>query len=249
MIKSNFLNIINLSVLLDKKQILNNLNLIINRGEKHVIMGPNGVGKSTLAKILTGWFKNYIISGEIIYNNNNLLELTPDILSLKGIFLSFQYPIEIQGLSNFEFLKSMINAKRKYEKLDPIENKDLLLKIKKFMEILKIKEEFLYRSVNEAFSGGEKKKNEILQMALLEPNFIILDEIDSGLDVDSLKTVFNCINSIFNNSISLMIITHYSRILEYIDVDFVHIMHNGKIIKTGEKSLALDINTKGYCTD
>lgn len=249
MINKNMLDIKNLFVSLNKKKILNDLNLNINFGEKHVIMGPNGVGKTTLAKILSGYSKDYIISGNINYNDLNLLELSPDILSLNGIFLSFQHPVEIQGLSNFEFFKFIINAKRKHNKIDPIDTKDLLSKIKNIMEILKINEEFLYRSVNESFSGGEKKKNEILQMCLLESKFIILDEIDSGLDVDSLKIVCDCINSYFTKFNSLLIITHYSRILEYIDVDFVHIMDKGKIIKTGDKSLAFDINSKGYNLD
>jgi len=244
--KKSLLNISNLNVSLEKKKILNSFNLNINLGEIHVIMGPNGVGKSTLASILTGNHKNYNISGTIIFDNFDLLSTKPDLLALNGIFLSFQNPIEIQGLSNLQFFKSFINAKRKHENLNPIDNKEFMIKVKKFIELLKIDEKFLHRSVNDGFSGGEKKRNEILQMLLLDPKFIILDEIDSGLDVDSLKIVFNSINSFININKSLLIITHYSRILDYIDVDYVHMMNDGCIIKTGKKSLALEINKTGY---
>jgi len=242
----SFLDISNLSVQLDKKLILSKLNLKIGLGEIHVIMGPNGVGKSTLAKVLVGNNSEYSISGNIIYDSFDLFSLSPDEISLKGIFLSFQHPLEIPGLSNFQFFKSFVNAKRKYQKLGPVDNKEFLDNIRKFMKILNIHEEFLYRSVNEGFSGGEKKRNEILQMLLLDPKLVILDEIDSGLDVDSLKDVFKCICSFVKNNNSLLIITHYTRILDYIDVDFVHIMNNGCIVKTGDKSLAYDINEKGY---
>ena len=243
---NNFLNISNLTVSLDKKTILNKFNLKLNLGKVYVIMGPNGVGKSTLGKVLTGDHEQYSISGSVFYDNIDLFSLKPEELSLKGIFLSFQNPLEIPGLSNFQFLKSFINAKRKYKKLNPIDTNDFLVKVKKYMNLLGIKEEFLYRSVNEGFSGGEKKRNEILQMLLLEPKLIILDEIDSGLDVDSLKLVFKSINKFKNKNNSLLIITHYSRILDYIDVDFVHILYNGYIVKTGNKKLITEVTKKGY---
>lgn len=243
---TTLLSISNLSVCLKERVVLNKLNLDIKLGETHVIMGPNGAGKSTLAKILSGEFSNYSISGEVIYKNFNLFSLLPETLSLNGIFLSFQYPVEIPGLSNFQFFKSFINAKRKFEKLDPIDNNDFLFKVKKFMTALNMKEELLYRSVNEGFSGGEKKRNEILQMLLLDPTLVILDEIDSGLDVDSIKLVFDSINLFKNKNKSMLIITHYNKILDYIDVDFVHILLNGHLVKTGDKNLAFDIEKNGY---
>lgn len=244
--ENKLIEIKNLQVSLENKKIINDLNLSIKLGEKHVIMGPNGAGKSTLAKILTGDKKNYEIKGKIKYDNKDLLSIEAENLSLKGIFLGFQHPPEIQGLSNFQFFKSFVNSKRKYEGLDPVNNEIFESEIKEKIKILNIKEDFLYRSINDGFSGGEKKKNEILQMMLLNPKFIILDEIDSGLDIDSLKLTFKSINSFLNKEKSLLIITHYIKIFDYIDVDFVHIMKNGKIIKTGNKSLATNINEEGY---
>jgi len=246
MTTERILSITDLNVCLNDKTILDQLNLNINLGEIHIIMGPNGVGKSTLAKILAGGYNNYLIHGKVIYNNLDLFSLLPEELSLNGIFLSFQHPVEIAGLSNFQFLKSFVNAKRKYETLDPIDNNDFLLKVKNFMNLLNMKEELLYRSVNEGFSGGEKKRNEILQMLLLNPKLVILDEIDSGLDIDSLKFVFKSINSFKNKKNSLLIITHYNRVLDYIDADFVHILLNGRIVKTGDKNLAFEVEKNGY---
>lgn len=243
------LDIFKLNVSVGKKNILNGLSLSMGLGEVHVIMGPNGAGKSTLARVLVGDFDNYAISGRVSYDKCDLLSLTSDEIALKGVFLSFQHPVEIAGLSNFQFFKSCVNSKRKYNKMDPIDTDELLSQIKKFMKILGIKEEFLYRSVNDGFSGGEKKRNEILQMLLLNPKLIILDEIDSGLDVDSLKCVFKCINSFKSTGNSILIITHYSRILDYIDVDFVHVLSGGSIVKTGKKSLAIDIGKRGYSID
>ncbi|HIH2762669.1 MAG TPA: Fe-S cluster assembly ATPase SufC [Candidatus Azoamicus sp. MARI] len=246
MTKFSMLEISNLNVNLKEKKILTNLNIKINNGETHILMGPNGAGKSTLANILIGNFNEYNITGSIIYNKTNLFTLSQEEIAIKGIFLSFQHPIEIPGLSNYQFFKSFINNKRKYNKLDPMDNAELLNDIKKNMNILKINEDFINRNVNENFSGGEKKRNEILQMLLLNPNLIILDEIDSGLDVDSIKHVFDAINSFKNKNNSFLIITHYSKILDYTSIDAVHVLYNGTIIKTGEKKLALEIDKNGY---
>lgn len=244
--KKKMLEIKNLVVASTKKIILNNLNLNINFGEIHVIMGPNGAGKSTLANILTGNLLNYNINGSINFNNENLLTLSIEEIALKGIFLSFQHPIEIPGLSNLNFFKACINAQRKNKKIDPIETDEFTNILKKYSDQLNIKKELLIRSVNESFSGGEKKRNEILQMLLLDPTFIILDEIDSGLDIDSLKLVFTTLNKFKNEKKSMLIITHYSNILNYINVDYVHILKNGKIETSGDKNLAYKIEKNGY---
>ncbi|HFL8824385.1 MAG TPA: Fe-S cluster assembly ATPase SufC [Candidatus Azoamicus sp. OHIO1] len=238
--------IIGLNVYIDNKKILNNLNLNVKHGEIHVIMGPNGAGKSTLAKILTGNQDNYILSGDIVYNGSNVNGLSPDELALKGIFLSFQYPVSIPGLTNIQFLRTIINSKRKYKNIDPIDTVEFIDLVKDYMKKLDIKEEFLHRFVNDGFSGGEKKRNEILQMLLLDPSFIILDEVDSGLDVDSLRCVANGINFLKSDKNAFLIITHYNRILNYIDVDYVHILLNGSIVKTGRKELAFDVENMGY---
>lgn len=240
------LDISNLNVKLKEKKILTNLNLQIKSGETHIIMGPNGAGKSTLANILTGNFKDYDLTGSITYNKKNLLTLSQEEISLNGLFLSFQHPVEIPGLSNYQFFKTFINNKRKYQNLEQLDSSDLLNNIKKNMDILKINDEFINRSVNENFSGGEKKRNEILQMLLLDPNLIILDEIDSGLDIDSIKQVFAAINKIKNKNKSFLIITHYSKITEYTNIDSVHILYNGTIIKTGQKDLTEEIEKNGY---
>lgn len=246
MTKDTLLEISDLNVYIKEKKILNNLNLNIKVGETHILMGPNGSGKSTLANILTGNFDEYNITGSINYNKINLFTLKQEEIALNGLFLSFQHPIEIPGLSNYQFFKSFINNKRKYLNLDPIENENLLDDIKNKMSILKIKEEFINRNVNENFSGGEKKRNEILQMLLLNPNLVILDEIDSGLDVESIKHVFDAINSFKNKINSFLIITHYSKILNYTNIDAVHILYNGTIIKTGKKDIAMEIEKNGY---
>jgi Fe-S cluster assembly ATP-binding protein len=243
---NHILNIKDLDVLYNEKKILDKFNLSINYGEIHVLMGPNGVGKSTLAKVLTGDLKQYKINGNIIYDDKDLLSLSPNELALLGIFLSFQNPIEIPGVSNSQFLKVILNNKRKSIGLDPIDNNDFSKILNEYMDLLNIKKEFLYRFVNVDFSGGEKKRNEILQMLLLDPKFIILDEIDSGLDIDSLKNIFSCINNLKSKNRSMLIITHYTKILDYIDIDYVHILSSGKILKTGDKNLAIHIQKNGY---
>ncbi|MCB1711099.1 MAG: Fe-S cluster assembly ATPase SufC [Candidatus Riesia sp.] len=242
----NLLNIENLNVKLENLKILNDFNLNINPGETHVIMGPNGAGKSTLANILIGNILNYNITGKINFVNTNILGLPIEEIALKGIFLSFQHPVEIPGLSNTTFFKAFINAQRKFNNENPIDPEDLNSLINDTAFKLKIDKSLLNRSVNEGFSGGEKKRNEILQMLLLNPKLIILDEIDSGLDVDSLKITLNAINDFKDKNKSVLIITHYSRILNYIDVNKVHVLKNGKIIQSGKKELAYDIEKYGY---
>lgn len=244
---NNFiLEISNLFVSLDDKKIINDLDLIISPGEVHVIMGPNGVGKSTLARFLAGDYINYVFSGSVMFDGSDLFKLSKNEIALKGLFLSFQNPVDIPGVSNLDFFKSFLNYKRKFLGLEPLDNVSFLSEVKAYMKLLSMDEKLLNRFVNVDFSGGEKKKNEVLQMLLLTPKLAILDEIDSGLDVDSLKNVFNSINSFRTKENSLLIITHYVRILEYIDIDFIHVMCNGKIVKTGKKELLNDINNNGY---
>lgn len=240
------LNIVDLNVFIHEKKILDSLNLSIKPGEVHVIMGPNGVGKSTLAKVLTGNVMDYIVNGSIIYKEKNILNLSPDEISLMGMFLTFQSPPSILGLTNFQFFKSIINSRRKRFELNPIDSSELLLILRDLISKLDIKEEFLYRFVNDCFSGGEKKKNEALQMLLLKPDFVVLDEIDSGLDVDSLKYVMASVNNLKCTNNSFLFITHYNRILNYINVDYVHILYNGKIVMTGDRNLAFHVENVGY---
>jgi len=240
------LHISDLTVYIGNKRILNNFNLNIDYGETHVIMGPNGTGKSTLAKILAGDIKGLTISGKIFFEGFDIMLLKPEELALKGVFLAFQHPVVIPGLTNIQFFRSFINSKRKYENLDPVDIIEFTIEVKELMKKLKLKDEFLYRSVNDGFSGGEKKKNEVLQMLLLKPKFTILDEIDSGLDIDSLKLIAENIISLFDKNNSRLIITHYNRILDYMDVDYVHILNNGSIVKTGRKDLIIEIEKMGY---
>jgi Fe-S cluster assembly ATP-binding protein len=244
--KKNVLKISNLCVALNDKSIINDFNLSMSSGEVHVIMGPNGVGKSTLARFLAGDYSNYIFSGSVFFDNLDLLKLSKNEISLNGLFLSFQNPVDISGVSNLDFLKSFLNYRRKFFGLEPLDNKSFLSEVSLYMKSLSMDEKLLNRYLNVDFSGGEKKKNEVLQMLLLKPRLAILDEIDSGLDVDSLKNVFSSINSFRTKETSLLIITHYVRILEYIDIDFIHVMCNGKIVKTGKKELLNDINNDGY---
>lgn len=226
--------------------IVNGLNLEIKSGETHAIMGPNGSGKSTLAKTIAGHPDYKIRSGVITYMDQNLSDLSIEERSNLGIFLGFQYPIEIPGLSNTAFLKAAINAKRKYNDLDELSASDFLIDLKEKSRMVDIEQSFLSRGVNEGFSGGEKKRNEILQMLMLEPVLSILDETDSGLDIDSMKVVASGVNAFRNDDTASLIITHYERLLNYITPDYVHVFHNGAIIKTGDIQLAKDLEERGY---
>jgi len=246
MINSNILSIKNLYASIEKKEIIKDFNLEINKKEIHVIMGPNGSGKSTLSKILAGHPSYKVENGKIEFNTKNLLEMSPEIRSHEGIFLAFQYPIEIPGVTNYDFLRLSYNEKEKYngkEELNPLEFMTLTDNL---LKKLKIKNEFLSRDLNQGFSGGEKKRNEILQMLLLNPKLIILDEIDSGLDVDAIKIICEGIINNISDEASLIIITHYPRILNYLKPDFVHIMIEGKIIKTGSMELVNILEQEGY---
>ena len=239
------LNIHNLSAKVDKKSILNGLSLNIKPGEVHAIMGPNGSGKSTLANILSGK-KGYDISGDVIYENNNLFDLAIEERAHKGLFLAFQYPLEIPGVNTSNFLKTSLNAIRKSNGKKELEALEFLKIVKQKASELKMDEKILNRQLNVGFSGGEKKKNEILQMSLIEPKMAILDETDSGLDIDALKIVANGVNTLRNKERSFLIITHYQRLLDYIKPDFVHVLMNGKIAKSGCMELAEELEKAGY---
>lgn len=230
----------------DGKEILKGINLTIKAGEVHAIMGPNGSGKSTLSAVLTGNERYQVTQGEIRYKGKNLLEMAPEIRSREGIFLSFQYPVEIPGVSMVNFMKTVVNEHRKYKGLDPISASDFLRLMRDKKELVGIDSQLTSRSVNEGFSGGEKKKNEIYQMAMLEPTLAILDETDSGLDIDALRTVANGVNKLRTKDNATIVITHYQRLLDYIVPDFVHVLYQGSIVKTGTKELALELEEKGY---
>lgn len=230
----------------EKKQILKGLNLSVKAGEVHAIMGPNGSGKSTLANVLAGRNGYEVTKGNVDFENENLLELAPEERAWKGLFLAFQYPVEIPGVNNVYLLKAAVNAVRKHRGESELDAVEFLALIKDKMKLVKMKEDLLNRSVNEGFSGGEKKRNEIFQMAVLEPKLAILDETDSGLDIDALKTVAEGVNSLRNEERAIILVTHYQRLLDYIKPDYVHVLNDGKIIKSGGPELALELEEKGY---
>ncbi|MDB9751437.1 Fe-S cluster assembly ATPase SufC [Gammaproteobacteria bacterium] len=240
------LNIQDLHAKIGDKEILKGLNLNVNAGEVHAIMGPNGSGKSTLANVLAGRNGYDVTKGTIEYEDKNLLELAPEERAWAGLFLAFQYPVEIPGVNNVYLLKAAVNAVRKYRGETELDAVEFLGLIKEKMKIVKMKDDLLNRSVNEGFSGGEKKRNEIFQMSVLEPKLAILDETDSGLDIDALKIVSEGVNSLRNEERSIILVTHYQRLLDYIIPDHVHVLSNGKIIKSGGPELALELEEKGY---
>jgi len=240
------LEIRNLHAGIDGKEILKGIDLTVNKGEIHAIMGPNGSGKSTLAKVLAGHPQYEVTAGEILYEGRNLLDMAPDERAREGVFMAFQYPIEVPGVSNAQFLRLAYNEKRKHlgeEELDPLEFKDLL---KERAKVVEMEASFMTRSVNEGFSGGEKKRNEILQMAVLQPKLAVLDETDSGLDIDALRVVANGVNQLLTPDNAIIVVTHYQRLLNYIVPDFVHVLSSGRIVREGDKELALELESKGY---
>jgi len=240
------LSIENLHANAGEKPILKGLNLQINSGEVHAIMGPNGAGKSTLSHVLTGKEGYTVTDGKVRFCGKDLLEMAPEIRAREGIFLAFQYPVEIPGVSNIYFLKAALNAMRKYRGQDEVDAMDFLTLVKDKVKLLKMDEKFLYRAINEGFSGGEKKRNEILQAMILEPKLCILDETDSGLDIDALKIVAEGINAMRSKERSFLMITHYQRLLDYVEPDFVHVLADGKIVKTGGPELAKELEESGY---
>ena len=240
------LNIKNLKAKVEGKDILKGLNLTVNPGEVHAIMGPNGSGKSTLASVLAGREEYEVTDGEVLYKGADLLDLSPEDRARKGVFLAFQYPVEIPGVTNANFLKTAVNEVRKANNLLPLDSKEFLILMKDKMKLVEIDKAMTQRSVNEGFSGGEKKRNEIFQMAMLEPELAVLDETDSGLDIDALRVVANGVNALRNKKRSFIVITHYQRLLDYIVPDFVHVLYNGRIVKSGTKELAFELEEKGY---
>jgi Fe-S cluster assembly ATP-binding protein len=240
------LTIKNLHASVEDKEILKGINLEVKAGEVHAIMGPNGAGKSTLSSVIAGNENFEVTEGEIILDGEDLGDLAPEERAHKGVFLSFQYPVEIPGVSVTNFMKTAINESRKAKGLEDMPANEMLKLIKEKSELLEIDRKFLSRSLNEGFSGGEKKRNEIFQMAMLDPKVAILDETDSGLDIDALRIVANGVNKLKSENNAVIVITHYQRLLDYIVPDFVHVLHDGKIVKTGGKELALELEEKGY---
>jgi Fe-S cluster assembly ATP-binding protein len=240
------LEIKNLKVSVEGKEILKGLNLKVNKGEVHAIMGPNGAGKSTLASVIAGKEDYEVTGGSILFNGKDILELSPDERAKEGIFLAFQYPIEIPGVSTINFLKTAVSEIRAYRGETPMEAKDFLAMLKEKQKLVQIDTNLTGRSVNEGFSGGEKKRNEIFQMAMLNPHLAVLDETDSGLDIDALRIVAEGVNRLRTKENAFMVITHYQRLLEYIVPDFVHVLFDGRIVKSGKKELALELEEKGY---
>lgn len=236
----------NLRVSINNKEILRGINLEVKPGEVHAIMGPNGTGKSTLASVIAGRDIYDILEGEVLFNGKNLLDLPVEERAAEGIFLGFQYPVEIPGVSMTNFMRTAVNEQRKYKGLDPMPANEFLAKMEEKKKMLEIQAKLTNRSVNEGFSGGEKKKNEIFQMAMLEPKLAILDETDSGLDIDALKIVANGVNMLRRPDNAFLVITHYQRLLDYIVPDIVHVLFDGQIVRSGGKELALELEEKGY---
>jgi len=242
----SLLEIKNLHATVDNHEILKGIDLTVNPGEVHSIMGPNGSGKSTLAQVLARRETFNVTAGEVLYNGKDLLAMKPEEAACEGVFLAFQYPIEIPGISNAYFLRSAVNAVRKYRGEEEMDAMDFIPFYKERMKLLEMDERFMNRSVNEGFSGGEKKRNEIVQMAMLEPKLAILDETDSGLDIDALKIVAKGVNAMRSPDRSIIVVTHYQRLLNYIVPDFVHVLVDGRIVKSGGPELALELEDKGY---
>jgi Fe-S cluster assembly ATP-binding protein len=242
----SILEIKNLHAKVDDHEILRGIDLTVNAGEVHSIMGPNGSGKSTLAQVLARRESYEITEGQVLFNGKDLLEMKPEEAAGEGMFLAFQYPVEVPGISNAYFLRAALNAVRKYRGLEELDAMDFLPLLKEKMQLLDMDERFLNRSVNEAFSGGEKKRNEIVQMAVLEPRLAVLDETDSGLDIDALKVVAKGVNSMRGPERAMVLVTHYQRLLNYIVPDFVHVLVDGRIAKSGGPELALELEEKGY---
>lgn len=240
------LNIENLHASVEGKEILKGLNLKVNAGEVHAIMGPNGAGKSTLANVIAGHENYTVTAGSINYEGENIVEMAPEDRARNGVFLAFQYPVEIPGLNNTYFLRAALNEKKKFLGEPEVDAADFLAIAREKMKIVEMKKELLRRPVNSGFSGGEKKRNEIFQMAVLEPKLAVLDETDSGLDIDALRIVANGVNALSNSENATIVVTHYQRLLDYIVPDFVHVLYDGKIIHSGGKELALELEEKGY---
>ena len=240
------LDIKNLTARVEEKEILKGLTLSIQAGEVHAIMGPNGSGKSTLANVLAGRPNYEVTGGEILFEGKNLLEMAPELRAREGIFLAFQYPVEIPGVNNTYFLRSSLNAIRKHRGEEELDAIDFLKLLRDKMKVVDLDESLINRPVNEGFSGGEKKRNEILQMAVLDPKLAILDETDSGLDIDALRIVAEGVNTLKSEKHAVLVITHYQRLLDYLIPDFVHVLHEGRIVKSGGKELALDLEKRGY---
>lgn len=240
------LQIKNLHAKIEDKQILNGINLTINAGEIHAIMGPNGSGKSTLANVLAGRTDYEVTAGQVLFNDKDLMEYSPEDRAREGLFLAFQYPVEIPGVSTTNFIKTAVNEIRKYRGEEPLDAVAFLKRMKEKMKLVNIDQSLLSRSLNEGFSGGEKKRNEIFQMAMLEPALAILDETDSGLDIDALRIVANGVNTLRNENNAVLLVTHYQRLLDYIVPDYVHVLYKGRIVKSGGKELALELEANGY---
>jgi len=236
----------NLKVRVEDREILKGINLTVNTGEVHAIMGPNGSGKSTLARALSGHPGYEVTEGQVVYDGKDLLDMDPDERAREGVFMAFQYPVEIPGVNNAYFLKAALNAKRKQQGLDELDAIDFMKVVKEKLKVLHIDDSMLLRSVNEGFSGGEKKRNEIFHMAVLEPALAVLDETDSGLDIDALRVVADGVNAMRSPDRSFIVVTHYQRLLNYIVPDFVHVLSDGKIVRSGGRELALELEEKGY---